>query len=41
MESGASPEQSGYCVVERTPLCHCLMREGGGSDEAKSGYMFK
>ncbi len=24
MESGANPEQSGYCDVENFPLCHCL-----------------
>lgn len=23
MESGENPEQSGYCVVELTPICHC------------------
>ena len=23
MESGENPEQSGYCIVEQTPICHC------------------
>jgi len=41
MESGVNPEQSGYCVVERTPVGHCLKREGGGNCEAESGYLFK
>jgi len=31
MESGGNPEQSGYCVAERTPVCHCL---GGKAEEA-------
>ena len=24
MESGGNPEQSGYCDVERTLICHCV-----------------
>jgi hypothetical protein len=39
MESGANPEQSGYCDAENFPICHCLRREGGKFGEAESGYM--
>jgi hypothetical protein len=29
MESGENPEQSGYCVAERIPLCHCESGKAG------------